>query len=56
MSISTLAAHSQTSDFIQLFPAIHQALNSHVTTFLEQWQSYRKQRPAGYRYSQFANL
>jgi hypothetical protein len=41
---------------IQLFPAIHQSLNSHATTLVEQWQSYRKQRPAGYCYSQFVNL
>lgn len=41
---------------IELFPAIHQSLNSRATTLLEQWHNYRKQRPAGYCYSQFANL
>jgi transposase len=41
---------------IESFPAIHQCLNSHATTLLEQWRRYRNQRPTGYCYSQFANL
>src|SRR5215831_18876846 len=50
----------QTSDrhraLTKLFPIVHQCLNDPSTSLLEEWQSYRKQYPAGYCYSQFSNL
>lgn len=40
----------------KVFPIVHQCLNDPSASLLEEWQSYRKQHPAGYCYSQFSNL
>jgi transposase len=41
---------------IALLPTVHQHLKECGSTLLQEWESYREQKPHSYSYSQFTNL